>query len=381
MAHIHFDRVTKQFGGGTIAVQNLCLEVADQEFLVLVGPSGCGKTTSLRMLAGLETITSGDLYINQIRVNDRPAKDRDIAMVFQSYALYPHMNVFENMAFSLRLQGQGRSQVQQRVTQVARQLDIERLLDRKPGQLSGGQRQRVALGRAMVRNPTVFLMDEPLSNLDAQLRVQARAELSKLHQSLGTTFIYVTHDQVEAMTMGTRIAVLNQGVLQQVDTPQTLYDFPKNRFVAGFLGSPPMNFLAARLQAGDDLSPWYAQGQGFRFPLPLPPNLESWQLGVDQDVLLGIRPESFYYPDYALPHRHSIPVQLTVSLVEHMGNELIVYGELGTALGQGPEVITRLDPRSPVVTGSTLSLLVDTDRFHLFDPIREDRFVLPNAMA
>ena len=243
MAHIVFEQVTKQYDNGFIAVKDLNLDIGEDEFLVLVGPSGCGKTTSLRMLAGLETISGGNIYIDGKRVNEMSPRERDIAMVFQSYALYPHMSVFENMAFSLRLQGTPKAEMQNRVQAAATQLGIEELLDRKPKQLSGGQRQRVAVGRAIVRDPAAFLMDEPLSNLDAKLRVQARAELSKLHKKLGTTFIYVTHDQVEAMTMGSRIAVMNGGILQQVDTPQNLYDHPNNVFVAGFMGSPAMNFF------------------------------------------------------------------------------------------------------------------------------------------
>ena len=249
MASVVFEKVTKQYENGFVAVKDLCMNIENQEFIVLVGPSGCGKSTSLRMLAGLEDISSGNLMIGDRRVNTLSPKDRDIAMVFQSYALYPHMSVAENMGFSLQLKGMPKDEIHQRVAEAGRQLGIEQLLDRKPRQLSGGQRQRVALGRAIVRNPAVFLMDEPLSNLDAKLRVQARAELSKLHERLGTTFVYVTHDQAEAMTMGTRIAVMNLGVLQQIDTPQNVYDHPSNLFVAGFLGSPSMNFFRRSLAA------------------------------------------------------------------------------------------------------------------------------------
>nr|MDJ0680875.1 ABC transporter ATP-binding protein [Xenococcaceae cyanobacterium MO_167.B52] len=242
MAHVTFEQVTKQFGD-YVAVKNLNLNIEDGEFLVFVGPSGCGKTTCLRLLAGLESITEGQICIGDRRVNELPPKDRDIAMVFQSYALYPHMSVFENMAFSLELQGKSRAAIKQRVYGAAQQLGIEKLLKRKPKELSGGQRQRVAVGRAIVREPAVFLMDEPLSNLDAKLRVQARKEISKLHEELKTTFIYVTHDQVEAMTMGDRIVVMKDGILQQVDTPTNLYNNPINMFVAGFIGSPAMNFF------------------------------------------------------------------------------------------------------------------------------------------
>jgi multiple sugar transport system ATP-binding protein len=381
MATIRFDQVTKQYPGGGVAVDRLCLEIQDQEFLVLVGPSGCGKTTSLRLLAGLETISTGDLYIDDRRINDCPAKDRNMAMVFQSYALYPHMTVFENMAFALSLQGMPKPKIQQRITQVAQQLNIGHLLDRKPGQLSGGQRQRVAVGRAMVRNPTAFLMDEPLSNLDAQLRVQARTELSRLHQTLQTTFVYVTHDQVEAMTLGTRIAVMNQGVLQQVDTPQRVYDFPANRFVASFLGSPAMNFWEAHLEPSSSESSnsaedaWEIVTPALRLPLDRH-RFDRDALPSNRSVLLGIRPENFYFPHSAPAHLNTRPITLTLTLVEPLGYELIVYGTL--ADGQG--VVARLDPRlhpqsvnlSP---GTTLSLELDLDHFHLFDLKTEQSLV------
>ncbi len=265
MASVSYKHVTKRFGDVT-AVSDLTIDVADKEFLVFVGPSGCGKSTSLRMLAGLEEIDEGEIFIGDRLVNDVPPKDRDIAMVFQSYALYPHMTVYDNMAFGLKLRKVPKQEIDRRVKEAAGILGIEHLLDRKPKQLSGGQRQRVAVGRAIVREPNVFLMDEPLSNLDAKLRVQARAEISKLHQRLGTTFIYVTHDQVEAMTMGTRIAVLRDGILQQVDTPQRLYDLPGNVFVAGFMGSPAMNFFDAVLV--DEDGTMYADCKDFRVAIP-----------------------------------------------------------------------------------------------------------------
>src|SRR5512143_515173 len=265
MAGVVYDHVTKQFGDVT-AVNDLSLDVADKEFLVLVGPSGCGKTTALRLLAGLEEISAGSIYIGDRVVNDVPPKDRDIAMVFQSYALYPHMSVYDNMAFGLKLRKTPKSEIDSRVKEAADILQIGHLLQRKPKELSGGQRQRVALGRAIVRKPQVFLMDEPLSNLDAKLRVQTRAELIKLHRNLGTTFIYVTHDQIEAMTMGTRIAVMNQGLLQQVDSPQNLYDHPANMFVAGFIGSPSMNFSDATLVKQD--SKLFIDGGTFRLEVP-----------------------------------------------------------------------------------------------------------------
>ena len=290
MARVKFESVTKRFEE-FVAVRDLDIDIADQEFLVFVGPSGCGKTTSLRMLAGLESVTSGNIYIGDKRVNDIPPKDRDIAMVFQSYALYPHMSVYENMAFSLELQGKKKGDIQQRVQRAAQQMGIEELLHRKPRELSGGQRQRVAVCRAIVRDPAVFLMDEPLSNLDAKLRVQARTEISRLHRELGTTFIYVTHDQVEAMTMGTRIAILNAGELQQIDTPQNLYALPNNAFVAGFIGSPAMNFFEGALTEQEGQLTLTSD----TFSLPLPRSSpEVYRSYVGQRVMLGIRPEDIH---------------------------------------------------------------------------------------
>ena len=359
MANVRFERVTKQYENGFVAVKDLNLEICDREFLVLVGPSGCGKTTSLRMLAGLETISSGHLYINERRVNDLPPKDRDIAMVFQSYALYPHMSVFDNMAFSLELQGVAKADIRQRVQQAAQQLGIETLLERKPKQLSGGQRQRVAVGRAIVRNPSAFLMDEPLSNLDAKLRVQARAELNKLHKRLGTTFIYVTHDQVEAMTMGSRIAIMNQGILQQVDTPQKIYEHPNNIFVAGFLGSPSMNFLQAQIKS-DNKQLWVKAAS---LSMPLSKQSDSIDQYINRPIILGIRPESIYYPDYLPPGIIPVDVQAEVSVVELMGHELIVYA----TLADGSEIVSRLDPRASLVPGETITLQIDSKRIHLFD--------------
>ncbi|MBE9079902.1 sn-glycerol-3-phosphate ABC transporter ATP-binding protein UgpC [Romeria aff. gracilis LEGE 07310] len=360
MARVVFEQVTKQYDNGYVAVKDLNLDIGDQEFVVLVGPSGCGKTTSLRMLAGLEEITSGNLYIGDRQVNQAPAKDRDIAMVFQSYALYPHMSVFENMAFSLELQGVPKAEMRDRVQSAAKQLGIEPLLDRKPKQLSGGQRQRVAVGRAIVRNPAVFLMDEPLSNLDAKLRVQARAELSRLHQKLGTTFIYVTHDQAEAMTMGSRIAVMNQGILQQVDTPQNVYEHPNNVFVAGFLGSPSMNFFDATLQAEDG----ELKVQAGSLTLPVPEEMRSrYQEYVNRPLILGIRPEGIYTSTYAPSGIQPFPIRAKLSVVELMGHEAIVY----CTLPDDTEFIARLDPRAKLTAGDTLDLQLDTSRFHLFD--------------
>ncbi|MEL7329704.1 MAG: ATP-binding cassette domain-containing protein, partial [Cyanobacteria bacterium J06559_1] len=298
MSSVVFEKVTKQYENGYVAVKDLNIDLEDKEFLVLVGPSGCGKTTSLRMLAGLEDISDGSIYIDGQRVNNVTPKDRDIAMVFQSYALYPHMSVADNMGFSLDLKGVPKKEIRKRVKEAARQLGIEQLLDRKPKQLSGGQRQRVALGRAIVRSPAVFLMDEPLSNLDAKLRVQARAELSELHKKVGTTFVYVTHDQAEAMTMGTRIAVMNSGILQQIDTPQNVYENPQNIFVAGFLGSPSMNFFDAKLVQRDGTLVIQTDG-GITVPIP-GERMERYQEFSDHAVVFGIRPEGIYHPLYKL---------------------------------------------------------------------------------
>ncbi|MEL7083633.1 MAG: ABC transporter ATP-binding protein [Cyanobacteria bacterium J06597_1] len=360
MAKVVFDRVSKRYGSVT-AVSDLCIEVEDREFLVFVGPSGCGKTTSLRMLAGLEEVSDGDIWIGDRRVNDVPSKDRDIAMVFQSYALYPHMTVFDNMAFSLSLRGMPKADIRQRVVAAAEQMGIESLLHRKPKQLSGGQRQRVAVCRAMVRNPAVFLMDEPLSNLDAKLRVQARAEISKLHQKLETTFIYVTHDQVEAMTMGTRIAVLKDGVLQQIDTPSNLYNHPVNTFVAGFIGSPSMNmFDAALVDRGGAL---FLKTDTFELKLP-DRQTKQYRQYRDLPVLFGLRPENIHDPQYAAPGITPESVTAKVTVTELMGNESIVY----LAQPNGQEFVARVDPRTDMSVGASVTLWFDMDRIHLFDP-------------
>ena len=357
MANVIFEQVTKQFDD-YVAVNNLNLEIADGEFLVLVGPSGCGKTTSLRLLAGLESISQGQIWIGDRQVNDLSSKDRDIAMVFQSYALYPHMSVYENMAFSLQIQGVSKKEIKQRVISAAQQLGIEKLLKRKPKELSGGQRQRVAVGRAIVRKPAVFLMDEPLSNLDAKLRAQARKEISKLHKDLKTTFVYVTHDQVEAMSMGDRIAVMKDGILQQVDTPTNLYNKPTNIFVAGFIGSPAMNFfdVSRVTQEGQD----YLQLTGGL--IPLEQDLESL-VSNTRPLTLGIRPENIYHPQYLPSDVQGFPVRAQVNLVEMMGNELIVY--LETA--DGVEFVARIDPRAELKQGEALDLILDLQWIHLFD--------------
>jgi multiple sugar transport system ATP-binding protein len=359
MASIKYDHVDKRFGEVHV-LKDLNFDIGDQEFLVLVGPSGCGKTTALRCLAGLEEITGGNIYIGDRIVNDVPPKDRDIAMVFQSYALYPHMSVYDNMAFGLKLRKVPKNEIDRRVKEAGEMLSISHLLDRKPKALSGGQRQRVALGRAIVRDPAVFLMDEPLSNLDAKLRVQTRAEISKLHQRLKTTFIYVTHDQTEAMTMGTRIAVMRDGILQQLDSPQTLYDRPANMFVAGFIGSPAMNFFEAKLDRGDgglvvDVGP---------FQVPVPTEKQDRVAGaVGKPVYFGIRPEDVHDANY-VPRgvTESAPIGTNVTVTEPLGSEVFAYVERG-----GKEWVGRLDPRTSARAGTAINVVIDLDKVHIFD--------------
>jgi multiple sugar transport system ATP-binding protein len=362
MASVTFDHVTKAFGN-VIAVNDLNLHIADQEFLVFVGPSGCGKTTSLRMLAGLEDITAGNIYIGAKLVNDIPPKDRDIAMVFQSYALYPHMSVLDNMSFALKLRKTKKDEISERVKQAAQTLGLDELLGRKPGHLSGGQRQRVAVGRAIVREPQVFLFDEPLSNLDAKLRVQMRAEIIKLHKQLGTTFIYVTHDQIEAMTMGSRIAVMKDGVLQQVDTPQTLYDRPGSIFVAGFIGSPSMNFFeAALIESAGQL---IAQGEGLRLIIPND-RVNSLKNAIGQTIVVGVRPEDIYDADFAAPDIHAGSIEATVDVTELMGNEVFLY-----LLAGRQSFVARVDPRTRARIGNTVRVIVNLDQLHFFDKTSE----------
>ncbi len=359
MAGITYEHVWKRYGD-VIAVNDLSIEIADKEFLVFVGPSGCGKTTSLRLLAGLEEISEGNIYIGDRLVNDVPPKDRDIAMVFQSYALYPHMSVYDNMAFGLKLRKTPKSEIDRRVKEAADILTIGNLLDRKPKQLSGGQRQRVAVGRAIVRDPAVFLMDEPLSNLDAKLRVQARAEISKLHQRLETTFIYVTHDQVEAMTMGTRIAVMKDGLLQQIDSPQNLYDKPNNVFVAGFMGSPSMNFFEATLTAGDGRV--FVDSGSFRVQVP-EDKAPICQPYAGKRVVFGIRPEDIHDPTFAPPNIHSAQIDGRVDVTELMGNEVVAH--LLTADEQF--FLARVDPRTNFRVGNDVKVTLNMDNMHLFD--------------
>ncbi len=358
MASIKYEHVWKRFGD-VIAVQDLDIEIPDKEFLVFVGPSGCGKSTSLRLLAGLEEITEGDIYIGDRLVNDVPPKDRDIAMVFQSYALYPHMSVYDNMAFGLKLRKTPKAEIDQRVKEAAEILGIANLLDRKPKQLSGGQRQRVAVGRAIVRDPAVFCMDEPLSNLDAKLRVQARAEISKLHQRLETTFIYVTHDQVEAMTMGTRIAVMKDGLLQQIDTPKNLYDKPDNVFVAGFIGSPSMNFFEATLTASDGNV--FVDTGAFRVQLP-EDKASLFKQYTGKQIVFGIRPEDIHDPDYSPPGIHRALVDGQVDVTELMGNEVIVY-----VVSSDYQFLARIDPRTSFRVGKQVQVALNMDNVHIFD--------------
>ncbi len=358
MASVTFDHVFKRFGD-VIAVNDLNIQVADKEFLVLVGPSGCGKTTALRCLAGLEDISEGRILIADQVVNDVAPKDRDIAMVFQSYALYPHMSVFDNMAFGLRLRKTPRDEIKRRVENAAKILGIEHLLDRKPRQLSGGQRQRVAVGRAIVREPKVFLFDEPLSNLDAKLRVETRANISKLHQQLQTTFIYVTHDQIEAMTMATRIAVINKGLLQQIDTPQTLYDRPDNLFVAGFIGSPAMNFFSATLRKED--GKMFVDGGSFSVLIPESRN-SVYMPYAGKQVIFGVRPEDIHNPEFAAPGIVAQPVKSKVDVTELMGNEITVYLKTGEH-----SFVARVDPRSRYHINDEVEMVFNMDNMHIFD--------------
>jgi multiple sugar transport system ATP-binding protein len=372
MADVRFERVYKRFPGNEIAaVDDFDLEVADKEFLVLVGPSGSGKSTALRLLAGLETISEGNIYIGGILVNNIAPKDRDIAMVFQSYALYPHMTVYDNMAFGLTLRKIPKAEIRKRVEEAARILGIEGFLKRKPRALSGGQRQRVALGRAIVRDPAVFLFDEPLSNLDAKLRVQTRAEISKLHMRLGTTFIYVTHDQVEAMTMATRIVVMNNGAIQQVGEPQELYDRPRNLFVAGFIGSPAMNFFDGTV-AGEDGGLVIDTG-GFKLPVA---KEKEAQLSAykGKKIILGIRPENIHSAEFTPSGIKAQPLEADVDVTESMGNELILYLLLGEK-----QFLARVDPRTDARPGQKMQVAMDIERLHMFDPETNESIGLPAA--
>ncbi|MFC4049671.1 ABC transporter ATP-binding protein [Actinomadura syzygii] len=391
MAKIVLDKVDKVYSGGVKAVDGLDLEIHDGEFMVLVGPSGCGKSTALRMIAGLEEISAGKVSIGDQVVNDLAPKDRDIAMVFQNYALYPHMTVEQNLAFGLKLRGTPKAEIKQKVREAAKMLGLEQFLSRKPAALSGGQRQRVAMGRAIVRQPQAFLMDEPLSNLDAKLRVSMRASLSQLHERLGVTTVYVTHDQVEAMTLGSRVCVLREGRLQQVDTPQRLFDHPVNLFVAGFIGSPSMNFVSADLSAGDGGA--RVSFAGYTLPVPAAtlnerPHLQNY---IGRQIILGIRPSDFEDAAHAQPDWAPMSVRSTVT--EELGSEINVIFTIDAppvehkdtadlaedaAEGDGDMAIpltdnramwtARVNSRSHVRPGQQVELAVDTRRLHFFDP-------------
>src|SRR3989454_1744429 len=361
MARVAFDHVYKRFGKVEV-VHDINLDIRDKEFLVLVGPSGCGKSTLLRMVAGLEELSEGDIVIGERVVNNVAPKDRDIAMVFQNYALYPHMTVFDNMAFSLKLRHFPKDQIKKRVEEAAGLLNLDQLLKRKPKELSGGQRQRVALGRAIVREPQVFLMDEPLSNLDAKLRVETRSNITKLHQRIQTTVIYVTHDQTEAMTMGSRIAVLNAGLIQQLGAPQELYDNPANLFVAGFIGSPAMNlFNGVKVVSEGDSQKIVLENVG---QVQVPPLYkERVQEAAGKNLTFGIRPEHLEDITVVSPDAQTgSGIEATVDVVEHLGNELLVYMVIA-----GKQVVARLNPRSEAHTGGRIRLHVDTDHIHLFN--------------
>ena len=371
MASISCRHIYKIYPGNVTAVKDFNLEIADKEFIVFVGPSGCGKSTTLRMIAGLEEISKGEMYIGDRLINDVPPKDRDIAMVFQNYALYPHMTVYKNMAFGLELRKMPKDDIDKRVREAAKILEIEHLLDRKPKALSGGQRQRVALGRAMVRNPAVFLLDEPLSNLDAKLRTSMRTEIIKLHKKLATTFIYVTHDQTEAMTMADRIVVMKDGYIQQVDTPQHLYDIPCNAFVAGFIGSPQMNFVDAVLRK--DGENFYVEfgsedtktrkGIKYRIKLPASKNekgcLEPFE---DKEIIMGIRPEHIHDEDMYLSTMTDGIIEAKVEVTELMGAETYLYLSC-----EGNNFTARVDPSTLAKSGDTIKVALDTSRIHIFD--------------
>jgi multiple sugar transport system ATP-binding protein len=383
MAEITLNKITKRYPDGTEAVKQVDLDIGDGEFMILVGPSGCGKSTALRMIAGLEEISEGDIIIGGERVNDLVPRDRDIAMVFQNYALYPHMTVRDNMGFALKLAKEDPGEINKRVEEAARILDLEKHLDRKPANLSGGQRQRVAMGRAIVRSPKAFLMDEPLSNLDAKLRVQMRTEVSRIQQRLGTTTVYVTHDQVEAMTLGDRVAVMRGGVIQQVDSPKNLYERPQNLFVAGFIGSPSMNFLPARLE-GDKITLPFGD-------MAIPDDLRGRIQGDGRarDVIAGVRPEHFEDAKVE-PDRPGLRFTAPVSVVESMGSELYAYFEVEAGQmessdlvelaadsgledlpqhgGDTQQVVARLSAVSEAAPGGRVELVLDTTHLQLFDP-------------
>jgi multiple sugar transport system ATP-binding protein len=382
MAQVLLDKVTKRYPNGFQAVTDLDLDIVDGEFLVLVGPSGCGKSTALRMIAGLEEISEGELRIGDDRMNEVQPKDRDIAMVFQNYALYPHMSVFDNIAFALKLAKTPKPEIERRVHEAAKILELEPLLDRKPGELSGGQRQRVAMGRAIVRQPKVFLMDEPLSNLDAKLRVQMRAEIARIQRDLGVTTFYVTHDQVEAMTMGDRVAVIKGGHLQQVDTPQNLYDHPDNIFVAAFIGSPSMNLFQATMgEVGEQGATVQIGSQELRVPPRVVADRPALAGYGGRAVTVGMRPEDLEDASLVPDHQPGATFQADVELVEALGSELMVHGRVDarkaesgdpdaaeeTDTGDGTTVVGRFSPRSRVSRGERAEVAVDVDKLYFFD--------------
>ena len=363
MASVSLKNITKQYPNGVVAVRDFDLEIADKEFIIFVGPSGCGKSTTLRMIAGLEEITQGELYIDDKLVNDVEPKDRDIAMVFQNYALYPHMSVYDNMAFGLKLRKVPKDQINKVVHEAAKILDIEHLLDRKPKALSGGQRQRVAMGRAIVRKPKVFLMDEPLSNLDAKLRVQMRIEISKLHQRLQTTFIYVTHDQTEAMTLGTRIVVMKDGLVQQVDSPQNLYDRPQNLFVAGFMGSPQMNFADATVvKKGSDVFIEFGNNRSLKLPEGKAKKVVDGGY-VDKEVIIGIRPEDLHDEEMFINNYPDAVIDATVRVYELLGAEVFLYFSIDDTL----DITARVNPRTTARPDDVVKIAFDMSKVHVFD--------------
>ena len=375
MAGLTLKGIYKKYPGGVVAVSDVNLEIRDKEFIVLVGPSGCGKSTTLRMIAGLEEISEGELYIGDRLVNDIAPKDRDIAMVFQNYALYPHMTVFDNMAFGLKLRKVPKAEIERKVNEAAKILDLTHLLDRKPKAMSGGQRQRVALGRAIVRSPKVFLLDEPLSNLDAKLRAQMRTEIAKIHKKLGTTFIYVTHDQTEAMTMGDRIVCMKDGFVQQIDTPQNLYENPVNKFVAGFLGSPQMNFIDAELKEeyGQFIVEYGAtNGRGNRYQIIVPESKVNEDLGnyVGKEIILGVRPESIHDEEMYLSNASTGVIDANVEITEMMGAETYLY-----LLCEGIPLTARVSPRSTARPGDDIKVAIDPNRIHIFDKETEKAIV------
>ena len=385
MGAIKIKDAGKIYPNGTRALEDVNIEINDGEFVVLVGPSGCGKTTLLRMVAGLEDITEGEISIGEKVVNEVAPKDRDIAMVFQNYALYPHMSVYDNMAFSLKLRKLPKEEIEKKVKDAAKTLEISELLDRKPKALSGGQRQRVAMGRAIVRNPEAFLMDEPLSNLDAKLRVQMRAELGQLHTQLETTTLYVTHDQVEAMTMGDRVAVIRKGELQQIDTPREIYLYPKNIFVAGFIGSPSMNFVYADVKISGKKAELSFAGETINCDGEFAKKLEKMD---GEQIVLGIRPEAFEDSIYAKDSEYSESIDIKVTLLEQLGSDSYIHfykdikpvqteaieeiladeGEDISVLGDETKFIARINPNSTVKEGEEIKLSIDSSKLHFFDP-------------